>query len=75
MTKLNQTARETIKWDYRGLTIAGYVRHHYPDGQWGGDRCGCIDNRCIGYHHGGEDGCGCLPVLLDQYADAKRRTA
>lgn len=68
MPKLTQTARETIRWDHRGLTIAGYTRHHFGDAGWHGDRCGCTDDRCIGYHHYDEADCGCLPVLLDAYA-------
>lgn len=32
MTKLTQDARETIK--NHGFTIAGYIRHWYPDGKW-----------------------------------------
>jgi hypothetical protein len=48
-----------------GLTVEEYARHHcYEDGWWGGDRCGCPDDRCIGFHHFGEDDCGCFPVML-----------
>lgn len=47
-----------------GLSVAGYVRFCFPDGLWYGDRCGCSDDRCIGYHHDEEDECYCLPVLL-----------
>jgi hypothetical protein len=71
MSKLNQTARDTIKWDLRGLTIAGYIRHYFGDAGWGGDRCGCIDDRCIGFHHDDESDCGCLPVSLDDYAASR----
>lgn len=53
-----------------GLTEADYARHHYcEDGQWAGDRCGCPDDRCIGFHHFAEDDCGCFPVLLGQALD------
>jgi hypothetical protein len=37
----------------------------YADGKWGGDRCGCLDDRCIGHHHDGEHGCSCLDTMLD----------
>lgn len=71
MSALSRQARETIKdsnaLGERRVTIAGYVRHWCPDGVWGGDSCGCVDDRCIGHHHDGADGCDCLPVLLDQY--------
>jgi hypothetical protein len=68
MSKLTQTARDTIKQDYRSLTIAGYTRHFFGDAGWGGDRCGCVDDRCIGFHHDDESACGCLPAWLDTYA-------
>jgi hypothetical protein len=84
MTALTKQARETIKnyWidlgdkGIRHLTIAGYVRYQGYDSvaAWGGDVCGCPDDRCAnGFHHSGVDDCGCLPVLLDQYADGLRR--
>lgn len=42
------------------------VRNYYADGQWGGDACGCPDDRCIGYHHDEQDDCGCLAALLEE---------
>jgi len=67
--RLDRDAREEIGlWAGAGVTIAGYVRWSWPDGVWRGDRCGCTDDRCIGYHHDANGGCGCLPVLLGQYA-------
>ncbi|EWT04823.1 hypothetical protein N864_05800 [Intrasporangium chromatireducens Q5-1] len=74
-SRLSPAARETIRswWPVAGVrppTIAGYVRHWFPDGQWGGDECGCTDDRCIGYHHDELDECGCLPVLLDEYLES-----
>lgn len=70
MTALSRQARETIKdakWHEPRVTIVGYVRQSYPDGVWGGDSCGCTDDRCIGYHHDADEECHCLPVLLDVY--------
>lgn len=81
MTILSRAARETIKYPpywlpMESATIAGYVRHHFPDGRWHGDTCGCRDDRCIGYHHDADEDCGCLPVLLAEYAESKEaRTA
>ena len=66
MTKLNVTARETLR--EHGVTQAQFIRHHYgPDATtWGGDVCGCTDDRCAnGYHHESVDDCRCLPVIID----------
>src|SRR5205823_795368 len=70
VTTLTKQARETIKWWWFGetaaerTTIAGYIRYNgYSNGKWGGDRCGCPDDRCIGYHHQDETDCGCLEVV------------
>jgi hypothetical protein len=66
--KLSASARETIKWFRPGeVTIAGYTRHRFADGVWHGDACGCLDDRCIGYHHDEGEECGCLPAWLEQY--------
>lgn len=75
---LSTTARETIKYppywmpQTDDVTIAGYVRHCFPDGRWRGDSCGCSDDRCIGYHHDADEDCGCLPVLLGEYVSLRR---
>jgi hypothetical protein len=63
---LTPLARGTID-EFPGVTIAGYVRHWWTDGQWHGDRCGCTDDRCIGFHHEDATDCRCLPVLLEEY--------
>lgn len=65
MSRLDRAARATIRQS--GATIAGYTRHHFRDGVWHGDRCGCSDDRCVGHHHDDHDECRCLPVLLEQY--------
>jgi hypothetical protein len=65
---LSREARDTIKaagWYDPSVTIAGYVRHWYPDGEWGGDLCGCVDDRCIGFHHEAGEVCDCLAGWLD----------
>lgn len=52
-----------------GITPAEWARRHSsPDGTWYGDRCGCPDDRCTGYHHEAGQPCGCLRVLLDDFA-------
>lgn len=74
MSALTKQARETIKywgWTER-VTIAGYTRHYFGDQGWRGDRCGCVDDRCIGYHHEERDDCQCLPALLDDYVKELR---
>jgi len=69
MSTLTKQARETIKW-YG--TITGYTRHYFGDHGWGGDACGCVDDRCIGFHHDREDDCQCLLPWLDDYVKASR---
>jgi hypothetical protein len=62
--QLDPAAKEEIRaW---GMTISGYVRSQgFSDGIWGGDTCGCFDDRCTnGYHHESYEECGCLPVIL-----------
>lgn len=60
--KLSPLARSEIR--DAGLTIASYTRHWWPDGKWGGDSCGCPDDRCRGFHHDPDEDCGCLPVCI-----------
>jgi hypothetical protein len=61
--RLSSLARATIQ-DY-GLSVAEYVRWAgWNDGDWHGDRCGCTDDRCKGFHHDEHEDCGCLPVLV-----------
>jgi len=66
MTALNAAAKAALR--DAGITQAAWARANFmSDGRWGGDACGCPDDRCIGYHHDGPDGCGCLDVLLTQF--------
>lgn len=68
MTALNSTAKATLK--AADVTQAEWARANFMrDGKWCGDICGCPDSgRCAsGFHHMGEDDCGCLPTLLEQY--------
>lgn len=50
--RLTAEAKDTLR-EY-GVTQAAWLRLH-P----GGDRCGCPDDRCIGFHHGEEDPDAC----------------
>lgn len=69
--RLSAHARDVIRYWYGDpVTIAGFVRYWCPDGVWSGDDCGCTDDRCIGYHHDDLGDCGCLPVVLGEYATA-----
>ena len=76
--RLTQDARDAIKgysWYAPKITIAGYVRHYYGDQPWGGDKCGCADDRCIGYHHDETDECGCLEAWIETYVREARLIA
>lgn len=51
-----------------GLTERQWARANYMRGAWCGDCCGCMDDRCAnGFHHIGEDDCGCLPAMLEDW--------
>lgn len=64
--KLNATAKAALL--DAGVSEADWARANYSaDGSWGGDACGCPDDRCIGHHHYEGEECGCLPVLLADY--------
>lgn len=62
-TRLNEAARDALA--DAGITQAAWFRSQgYADGRWGGDACGCPDDRCAGFHHDPDEECGCLRVLL-----------
>ena len=60
---LSRAARATIAAE--GITVRQYVDHHAGRGvsRWPGDRCGCTDDRCDGYHHMAGEPCLCVEVL------------
>jgi len=62
MTALSWDAKNQIAWSNVSQVV--YIAFWYPDGVWGGDTCGCIDDRCIGYHHEAWEDCGCIRALL-----------
>lgn len=62
--ELTDQAREQLR--AAGISEAQWARENgFADGVWGGDACGCPDDRCIGFHHDATGDCGCLPALLD----------
>jgi hypothetical protein len=65
VTKLNDAAKAALR--DAGISQAAWIRANgYADGTWGGDSCGCPDDRCKdGFHHFPDDECGCLRTLLD----------
>lgn len=69
---LSRQARQIIR--AHGYTPAQYAEAHYPRGSWGGDTCGCSDDRCRGFHHEPDEECLCLSVQLDEL-DQWRRAA
>lgn len=63
VSRLNEDARAALRC--AGISEAAWARHNdYKTGRWGGDVCGCPDDRCIGYHHDAQDDCQCLLTLL-----------
>lgn len=65
--RLSPQAREEIQ--AFGFSLFTYVRTQFPgEATWRGDVCGCPDDRCIGYHHGPDDECRCLPAVLEGMA-------
>ncbi|MGH3271727.1 MAG: hypothetical protein ACRDN1_22085 [Trebonia sp.] len=62
--KLNATTRTALR--DAGFTPAQWARMWGYRGEWGGDQCGCFDDRCAnGFHHSGSSDCGCFPTMLD----------
>ena len=62
--KLNATTRAALR--DAGFTPAQWARMWGYRGEWGGDQCGCFDDRCAnGFHHSGINDCGCFPTMLD----------
>lgn len=81
MTKLNDSALQVLAdagiTEAEWIAYAGWLdvvtdedgqRRRVPATEWGGDACGCDDDRCIGYHHDPGEECGCLPVLIEKRA-------
>lgn len=71
MARLNAAAKAALR--DAGISQAAWARANYsPDDRWYGDACGCPDDRCIGYHHGKDEECRCLPVLLAEFQASRR---
>lgn len=63
--RLNATARDAIRQS--GLSIADFVRAWSPFTEtWTGDKCGCSDDRCIGFHHDEREECMCLAYSISE---------
>lgn len=69
MPALNADAREWLK--AMEITEEEWAQHHFHENEWGGDACGCMDDRCIGYHHYPSESCGCFKAHLDEYMDKR----
>lgn len=55
------TRRQWIEWC-----------HGPGETTWHGDRCGCSDDRCIGFHHDEDDECSCLPAMIDERGESRQ---
>lgn len=78
MAHLNEDARRYLsgsgsgRFTADGITEIAWARYWGSgDPVWTGDACGCPDDRCIGYHHGADEPCGCLRVLVRDYEDTE----
>ena len=71
MATISKQALTEIRW--AGLTRASYVAFASPDGVWYGDRCGCFDDRCAGFHHNEGEFCNCLQSCIDQVLEGLER--
>lgn len=71
MGTINREALAQIR-DY-GLTRAAYVSCFSRSGVWYGDSCGCVDDRCIGYHHEAGESCHCLSSWIREARVIRRR--
>lgn len=63
MARLTTRAREELR--AADVTPKAWARRFFGEDTWGGDTCGCPDDRCAGHHHDEDDECGCLRALLD----------
>jgi len=68
--KLNQEARDRLS--EVGITPTEWSRKWFGKSDWGGDACGCPDDRCRGHHHLQIEPCMCLRSLA---AEASKNQA
>lgn len=71
MGSISRDALREVRW--AGLTRAAFVGFASADGVWYGDRCGCFDDRCAGYHHVEGERCQCLQPCIDQVLESLER--
>lgn len=65
--KLNYEAKAIL--GAAGITPVEWARHWYGGTFWGGDACGCPDDRCRGHHHGMSEPCRCVRSLAREYVN------
>lgn len=72
MPRLNEDAQIFLRgYPAEPVTEATWARFWQAgDPEWGGDECGCRDDRCTGYHHGADEPCGCIRTLIRDYETA-----
>lgn len=77
MTRLNEDARIFLmEYPVERATETDWARFWQAgDPEWGGDECGCPDDRCIGHHHLADEPCMCIRALLSEYETATREAA
>lgn len=68
MTQLSAVARE--EFEAAGIGVGDFADARWGSRDWRGDVCGCTDDRCVGFHHEGDEDCGCRPVLIQEHLDA-----
>ena len=49
------------------ITELAWARQFFADGKWHGDKCGCPDDRCGGYHHEENEDCRCISALIEDW--------
>lgn len=58
-----------------GVSPAEWMRFHGHGDVWGGDSCGCPDDRCIGSHHASDESCNCVWALLQLFLAVRDENA
>lgn len=64
---LNLEAKEILRT--ADITPRQWAQRWYGSDMWGGDACGCPDDRCRGHHHERGESCGCLTALIRDWRE------